>query len=73
MYDDSLQAIELDDAYFKAYLRNGEACIELGKNYRFDNTDMVDKGIKRIQKAIRLVERMKDTDRLFASRNALLK
>lgn len=32
MYDDSLQAIELDDAYFKSYVRNGEASVELGKN-----------------------------------------
>lgn len=48
MYDDSLQAIELDDQYFKAYLRNGEACLELGKNHRFENTELMEKGIKRI-------------------------
>lgn len=31
MYDDSLQVIELDPELYKGYLRNGEACIELGK------------------------------------------
>ena len=31
MYEDSLQAIELDDRNFKAYIRNGEACLELSK------------------------------------------
>ena len=31
MYEDSLKAIELDKNYFKSFLRNGEACIEIGK------------------------------------------
>jgi hypothetical protein len=48
MYDDSLYAIELDDMYFKSFLRNGEACVELGKNPRFENTEFIDKGIKRV-------------------------
>lgn len=31
-YEDSQIAISLDTKYFKAYLRNGEACIDLGKS-----------------------------------------
>jgi hypothetical protein len=31
MFDDSKTAIELDEDHFKAYLRNGEAAVELGK------------------------------------------
>ena len=30
-YADSTKAIELDDTYIKAYMVNGEALIELGK------------------------------------------
>ena len=46
MYEDSLNAIELDKNYFKSFLRNGEACIELGKMQKCSNVDMIDKGIK---------------------------
>lgn len=35
MYEDSLKAIELDDTYFKAFLRLGEACVELGKASKY--------------------------------------
>jgi hypothetical protein len=31
MYDDSLQAIELDPNNYKGYIKNGEACLELSK------------------------------------------
>lgn len=58
MYDDSIQAIELDDSYFKAYIKNGEACVELGKNPRHDNCDLIEKGIKRLKKGLMLVEHM---------------
>ena len=71
MYDDSVQAIELDDSYFKAYLKNGEACIELGKNQRFQNTEMIDKGLKRLQKALMLVERIKQGHQSFESKKIL--
>ena len=48
MYDDSVNAIEFDDGYYKAYMRNGEACIELSKSHNQKNLDMVDKGLKRM-------------------------
>jgi len=35
MYEDSLKATELDQTYFKAYLRLGEACVELGKASKY--------------------------------------
>jgi len=31
MLEDSQNAIDLDPKYFKAFLRNGEAAVELGK------------------------------------------
>lgn len=31
MYDDSVQAIELDDVYIKAFVCNGEALVMLGQ------------------------------------------
>jgi hypothetical protein len=48
MYDDSISAIEFDDSYFKAYLRNGEACLELGKSKKHLNMDLIEKGLKRM-------------------------
>lgn len=57
MYDDSLQVIETDSANYKGYFRNGEACIELGKSHNHKNLDLLDKGLRRITKAISLVER----------------
>ena len=47
MYDDSVNAIEFDDGYYKAYMRNGEACLELAKSQNQKNLDMVEKGLKR--------------------------
>lgn len=61
MFDDSQAAIELDDQFFKGYLRNGEACMELGKGHRFENTEWMDKGIKRLHKAISILERIKES------------
>ncbi len=48
MYDDSISAIKFDDNYFKAYLRNGEACLELGKSKKYLNMDLIEKGLKRM-------------------------
>ena len=59
MFDDSVQSIELDDQYFKAYLRNGEACVELGKEVKFQNTQMIENGLKRLQKALIIIEKVK--------------
>ena len=47
MYDDSIAAIEFDDTYYKAYLRNGEACLELAKNNKIMDLDLVEKGLRR--------------------------
>jgi len=47
MYDDSIAAIEFDDTYYKAYLRNGESCLELGKNAKLNNLDLIEKGLRR--------------------------
>jgi hypothetical protein len=49
-YDDTLRAIELDDTYIKAYMVNGEALIELGKQE--ESTAKIEKGILRLRKAL---------------------
>jgi len=46
MYEDSLNAMEIDKNYFKSFLRNGEACVEIGKHPNQASIDMIDKGIK---------------------------
>lgn len=45
MKEDSQKAIEYDNTYYKAFLRYGEACVEIGK--RGCQTDLVimDEGI----------------------------
>ena len=65
MYDDSVTAIELDDNSYKAYLKNGEACLELSKNKNHKNTDMCEKGLKRLQKAISCLEKLKPSNPQF--------
>jgi hypothetical protein len=62
MLDDSTLAIELDDTNFKAYLRNGEALIELGKKKSFKNTELIEKGVKRLMKALSIAERLNKGD-----------
>eukprot|EP00347_Sterkiella_histriomuscorum_P006176 403353770 len=51
-YQDSLKSIELDDTYIKAYIVNGEALVELGKNE--NNTAKIEKGIQRMKKALNM-------------------
>lgn len=58
MYDDSVQAIENGDSYYKGYIKNGEACIEMSKSNNHTNLDLCDKGIKRFQKAIFIIEKI---------------
>ncbi len=48
MYDDSLQAIEYDDQYYKGYIKNGEACLELSKSMQHQTVELCDKGLKRL-------------------------
>ena len=62
MYDDSQSAIEYDDTYFKSYIKNGEACLELSKSTNHRDTVLIDKGLKRLQKAIMILEKLKPVD-----------
>ena len=48
MYDDSLNAIENDDTNFKAYIKNGEACLELCKSKHQKDCSLCEKGMKRL-------------------------
>ena len=48
MFEDSKKALELDPTYFKAYLRNGEACVEIGKKPNYLKTDLIEEGIKHL-------------------------
>lgn len=72
MYDDSLQAIELDPNNYKGYIKNGEACLELSKPKNQTSTAMCEKGLKRLQKAIMILEKLKPTDPLYKSRKILI-
>ena len=58
MYDDSVEAIENGDNYYKGYLKNGEACLELAKNPNHKNLDLCEKGLKRFLKAIMIIEKI---------------
>lgn len=60
MYDDSTAMIEIDQDNYKGYFRNGEACIELCKAKSHKDMSLFEKGLKRLQKAISLVERSKE-------------
>lgn len=73
MYDDSIQAIELDDQNFKAFVRNGEAHIELGKKQTFKNTEHIEKGIRRLQKALMIIEKIKPSDPNFEKKKLLIR
>jgi hypothetical protein len=54
MFEDGLKAIQLNDQYFKAFLRSGEAAVELGRMAKEQNTDLLDQGIKYLTKALYL-------------------
>lgn len=72
MYDDSLLAIELDPSNYKAYIKNGEACLELGKHKNQKSTEMCEKGLNRLKKAIMIIEKLKSTDPLYKSKKILI-
>lgn len=65
MYSDAEKAVELDPGYFKAHLRLGEACVEMGKSPKHQSTEMIDQGIKHIQKALSICWSMKPSDPKF--------
>lgn len=62
MLDDSMMAIELDQQYFKAHLRHGEALIELGKKDNCLTIDLIDKGLQSLVKAYSLCWGMPSSD-----------
>ena len=72
MYDDSQAAIENDDTNFKGYIKNGEACFELCKDKKFQDLQLCEKGLKRFQKAITLIEKLPQSDPLYSSQKMLL-
>ena len=72
MYDDSLAAIENDDTNFKGYIKNGESCLELCKSNKILDLELAEKGLKRLQKALMLIEKMPGSDPQFKSKTMLL-
>ena len=72
MYEDSLAAIENDDSNFKGYIKNGEACFELCKDEMQLDLQLCEKGLRRFQKAITLIEKIPQSDPLFKSQKTLL-
>ena len=65
MLEDAQKAVDLDPAYFKSYLRLGEAEVELGKDQNCQNCELIDKGIKHLQRALSLCWSMKASDPKF--------
>lgn len=72
MFDDSQAAIENDDTNYKGYIKNGEACFELCKSKHIKDLQLCEKGLKRFQKAITLLEKMPSSDPQFKSQKILL-
>lgn len=62
MLEDSEKAMDLDCKYFKAYLRHGEAAIELGKKSTCTSIELIDKGLKSLQQAYSLCWNMPISD-----------
>ena len=58
MYDDAVKAVDMEPSYFKAHLRLGESLIELGKTPKYSSLDLIDRGLKSIQKALTLCKAM---------------
>lgn len=71
MKEDSDKAIELNPRYFKAFLRSGEACIELGKLDSATDLLQIDKGIKHLQKALYLCWKLSETDQHYLLKSVL--
>lgn len=64
MFEDSTKAIELDDTYIKAFLANGEALVEIGKQEE-GSCRKIDRGICRIEKALMMCfnQKMRDFEK----------
>ena len=71
MYDDSMNAIEIDDTNYKAFIKNGEACIELGKSPHRKDTEFIEKGLRRLQRSITILDHIIPSDPIYANRKKL--
>ena len=65
MLEDSKKAMSLSRDYFKAYLRHGEALVEIGKSSSYNDTKLIDQGIESINKALRLCWRLDPRDKNY--------
>ena len=68
MYEDSSRAIELCPTYFKAYLRKGEASVELGKLPKYVDTKLIDQGIETLQKALSICWKLSPGDARYSQK-----
>ena len=73
MMEDSKNAIELNQDYFKAHLRHGEACIELGKRPKYIDLELIDSGIQSLQKALNLCWKMVPSDQKYMQKSSFEK
>lgn len=73
MLEDGQKAVDVDPKYFKALLRLGEAQVELGKSPKYTDTEMMDVGIKNLQKALCLCWKLGPGDKQFGQKQAFEK
>ena len=73
MLEDGQKAVDVDPNYFKALLRLGEAQVELGKSPKYTDTEIMDVGIKNLQKALCLCWKLGPGDKQFGQKQAFEK
>ena len=72
MLEDSQKAIDINPSSFKAFLRLGEAQVEIGKQpTNLWDISLIDKGIKNMQKAAYLCWKLDSTDKNFNNKDEL--
>ena len=72
-FEDSQRAAELDKRYFKGFLRNGEAAVELGKGPVHQDTKLIDQGIEQLQRALYLCWNMDEGDKNYYHKDSYAK
>ena len=72
-FEDSQRAAELDKKYFKGFLRNGEAAVELGKGPVHQDTKLIDQGIEQLQRALYLCWNMDEGDKNYYHKDSYAK
>ena len=72
MLEDSEFAINLNHEYFKAQLRHGEACVELGKVIEVQDCSLIDQGITSLEKSLWLCKKLGEDDRHFESKKQFM-